>query len=91
MSRQSVHVCVPKCLGLVPFLLAQLKLRSIPPTLHVTRHFLSQGTGGGENLRQLTGSLKPSISNFFTHIKDTEDQRGRQSCQGHTATEKTPV
>lgn len=37
--------------GLPPFLLAQLKLENIPPTLHVTRHFISQGKGGGENFR----------------------------------------
>lgn len=61
VSRQHVHVCALKCLGLEPFLLAQLKLGSIPPTLRVTRHFLSQGTGGGENLKQLTERLNPLL------------------------------
>ena len=92
LCEQLVCACVcAQMFGLPPFLLAQLKLENIPPTLHVTRHFISQGKGGGENFRQLTGSLRPSISNFLTYVKNAGDQRGQQSCQGHTATEETPV
>lgn len=79
MSNSCVHVCVcAQMFGLPPFLLAQLKLENIPPTLHVTRHFISQGKGGGENFRQLTASLRPSVSNFFTYIKELKTREGNK-------------
>lgn len=45
-ARCEPLVCACVCaqmFGLPPFLLAQLKLENIPPTLRVTRHFIFQG------------------------------------------------